>query len=145
MFTEGLASELAGTGVTVTALCPGFTRTEFHARAGIRDVRAPRSRCGSTPTTSCSRRSPTSPRGKVVSVPGAQWKVVTAGVRVLPRPLVRGGALRASTGSAAATAHRLAATVGADAVYHLASARLLLASDPATYAGPPTKEQRHGR
>ena len=33
-------------------------------------------------------------RGKVVSVPGAQWKVVTAGVRVLPRPLVRGGALR---------------------------------------------------
>lgn len=34
-FTEALSEELRGTGVVVQALCPGFTRTEFQARAGV--------------------------------------------------------------------------------------------------------------
>jgi len=34
-YTESLANELHGTEVRVTALCPGWVRTEFHDRAGI--------------------------------------------------------------------------------------------------------------
>jgi len=33
-FSEALANELQGTGVTVTCLCPGATDTEFQTRAG---------------------------------------------------------------------------------------------------------------
>jgi short-subunit dehydrogenase len=35
-FSEGIANELRGTGVTVTCLCPGPTTSEFHERAGMK-------------------------------------------------------------------------------------------------------------
>jgi hypothetical protein len=38
-FSEALGEELRGTGVSVTALCPGVTRTGFQARAGVGDTR----------------------------------------------------------------------------------------------------------
>jgi len=34
-FSQSLALELLGSGVTVTALCPGYVRTELHGRAGM--------------------------------------------------------------------------------------------------------------
>jgi short-subunit dehydrogenase len=38
-FSESLAGEVAGTGVTVTVLCPGATRTAFAERAGMAETR----------------------------------------------------------------------------------------------------------
>jgi len=37
-FSEALWAETRGTGVTVTCLCPGPTHTEFHQRAGMREI-----------------------------------------------------------------------------------------------------------
>lgn len=36
-FSEALWGEYAGRGINVLALCPGHTRTNFHARAGVQD------------------------------------------------------------------------------------------------------------
>jgi short-subunit dehydrogenase len=38
-FTEGLNLELEGTGVSATAVCPGFTKTDFYVANGLTDVR----------------------------------------------------------------------------------------------------------
>jgi len=95
VFSESLAGELAGTGVTVTALCPGFTQTEFHERAGINHQGTPdfmwldADRLVRDCLTDIDK-------GKVVSVPGLQYKVITTLLRIAPRPLLRTGKLRSA-------------------------------------------------
>lgn len=79
-FSESLHAELQSKGVHVTALCPGFTRTdeseepnllwlrrEDVARAGLEAVSAGRAFC----------------------VPGAQYKVVLPALKLAPRSLLR--------------------------------------------------------
>jgi short-subunit dehydrogenase len=88
-FTEALAASLVGTGVRAMALCPGFVRTEFHERARL-DMG---SRTG--PMWLDAQRVVDDcladlARGKVVSVPSGQYKVLSTLADVLPRPLVRG-------------------------------------------------------
>ena len=83
-FTESLAAELDGTGVRALALCPGFTHTEFHQRASIDtgDIR-PWMWLDAAKVVDAAMRD--LKRGVPVSVPGAQYKVLTAAARYVPR------------------------------------------------------------
>jgi short-subunit dehydrogenase len=84
--TEGLAGGLAGTGVRVQALCPGFVHTEFHRRAGIDMGSLPKPLwLGVDQVVAASLRDLESDR--VVSVPGVQYKALIAAAGLLPRSL----------------------------------------------------------
>lgn len=87
-FTEALAVSLAGTGVRTLALCPGFVRTEFHQRAGI-DVGARTGLFWLDADRVVAECLSDLAKGKVVSVPSRQYKLIVAAVDLMPRALVR--------------------------------------------------------
>lgn len=87
-FSEGLATSLAGTGVRVMVLCPGFTRTEFHKRAGLEMSKLPRAFW--LQADQVVHESLADLRaGKAVSIPGAQYKALVAIGRLIPKKLQR--------------------------------------------------------
>jgi uncharacterized protein len=84
-FSEGLALELAGTGLVVQALCPGFTHTEFHQRMGP-DARArPRFMWLTAEAVVRASLAQVDRRGPVVCVPGWRYKLLVAAIGLLPR------------------------------------------------------------
>jgi len=80
-FSEWAAHEYRPRGVRVMALCPGFTKTEFHERMSVRrgdgllwlDV-----------DFLVGRALDDFDRGRVLSVPGAQYKAIIALARAVP-------------------------------------------------------------
>ena len=88
VFSEGLAAELAGTGVQVQALCPGFTHTEFHQRMGF-NKRSIRGALWLSAEYVVDRSLASLDRGgPVVCVPGLRYKLLVAAIRLTPRWLL---------------------------------------------------------
>jgi hypothetical protein len=82
-FTQSLAAELAGTGVTATSLCPGFVRTEFHQRMGaaMRGVPARAWLDADRLVADCLRDVD---RGRAVSIPSRRYKALVVALRHAP-------------------------------------------------------------
>lgn len=87
-FSEGLGAELAETGVQVQALCPGFTRTEFHQRIGPAAGDHPDWMWLTADAVVRASLAQLDRRGPVICVPGLHYKLLVAVVRLLPRRLI---------------------------------------------------------
>jgi short-subunit dehydrogenase len=87
-FSEGLASEIEGSGVRVQALCPGFTRSEFHQRMDADVTDRPAWMWLSAGEVVEASLQNLKRRGPVVCIPGFRYKVMVLLLRLLPRPLI---------------------------------------------------------
>jgi len=88
-FSESIAAELRGSGVHVTVLKPGFTYTEM----GGDEAPDPDSFMGRHLWLQADKVARDAvdavERGRLMCVPGGQWKAVNGLVQALPRPVVR--------------------------------------------------------
>jgi short-subunit dehydrogenase len=86
-FSEGLAIQLRGTGVRVSVVCPGFTRTEFHARMSVDRGVVPGSLWLDADAV-VDEAIDDLRAGTVISVPSRRYKAIAALVRHAPRRLL---------------------------------------------------------
>ncbi|GAA0575846.1 SDR family NAD(P)-dependent oxidoreductase [Actinomadura livida] len=84
-FSESLHSEVAARGVHVTALCPGFTRTEDDVPSNLLWLRRDDvARAGLDAVSA----------GRALCIPGMQYKAAFPALKLVPRPLLRAAANR---------------------------------------------------
>ena len=88
VISESLHTELSNTPITVMALCPGFTRTEFHERGRMKMTGLPNFMWLSADRVVKQAWSDAK-RGQAISVPGWQYWILSTVSRFGPRPLVR--------------------------------------------------------
>jgi len=86
--SQALSNELAGTGVTVTCLCPGPTKTEFAAAAGRKEKQSFSVAQRLTARDVAEIGVAAMKRGTPVVVPGMGNKLLIAAERLLPRGAV---------------------------------------------------------
>lgn len=87
-FTEGLASELRGTGVSATVVNPGLTHSQFHARAQMDEQAWPRYAWLESEDVARAALAAVR-RGQVICTPSLRYQAVNAALRMSPRWLVR--------------------------------------------------------
>ncbi len=86
-FSEAIANETSGTGVTVTALCPGPTVTDFQKRAGFGKTRLFRGPLLMDAPTVARSGYDGLMRGKRLVIPGLANRLLVQALRVTPRRL----------------------------------------------------------
>ncbi len=89
---QSLAAELAGTGVTITTLLPGFTRTEFQQRSGTDVADVPRVLWQSAESVAAAGLAGAA-AGLIEVVPRKRYRVLRGINRVLPGVLKRRAAM----------------------------------------------------
>lgn len=86
-FSEAIANELKGSGVTVTCLCPGATETEFAKRADMGESRL--FKLGAMRSANVARAGYEGMlQGKTLIIPGLKNRVLAQSVRFTPRKMV---------------------------------------------------------
>jgi short-subunit dehydrogenase len=92
-FSESLHAAVRHRGVRVVALCPGFVRTEFHQRAGI-DAGDRTGPLWLDADRVVADALHDLRRGRAVSVPSVQYKVLAGALRHLPHRVLRAAGTR---------------------------------------------------
>jgi short-subunit dehydrogenase len=88
VLSESMHTELAGTNVKVSALAPGFTRTQFHQRGRMSMKGLPKFMWLDPDVVVATSWNETQ-KGKAVSIPGWQYKTLIFVMTTLPRAIVR--------------------------------------------------------
>ena len=87
-FSEALANELQGSGVTVTCLCPGLTDTEFQTRAGTEKTNLFKRTKPMDAATVARDGYNALMKGKPLVISGLRNRMLMESLRVSPRRLV---------------------------------------------------------
>ena len=88
VLSESLHTELSATNIKVSALCPGFTRTEFHQRGRMKMAGLPQFMWLNSDEVVAKAWRDALAR-KPVSIPGWQYKLLLGFISLAPRSLVR--------------------------------------------------------
>lgn len=87
-FSEAIANELQGTGVTVTTLCPGPTESAFHQRTGMADTKLVKGKKMMDAATVAKIGYRGLMANKTIVIPGVKNRLQAELVRFIPRNIV---------------------------------------------------------